>query len=77
VNTTHLKCPKCGGEFDFEEASVVKRPGMNAMATIRYNGREMPVHVVGIFSVRYIHCPHCGKRSKFNVKTNPYQGIGV
>jgi len=50
---------------------------MNAMATVRYNGGEMPVHVMGIFSIRYIHCPHCGKRSKFNVKTTPYQGIGV
>ena len=76
MNITHLKCPKCGGEFDFNESSLVRRPGMNPMATIRYNGHEMPVHVFGIFSIRNIHCPHCGKRSKFNVKTSSYQGIG-
>ena len=47
MNTTHLKCPKCDGEFDFEEPSIVKRPGISAMATIKYNGHEMPVHVTG------------------------------
>jgi hypothetical protein len=76
MNITHLKCLKCGGEFDFGEPSIVKRPGLSAMATVRYNGREIPVHVMDIFSARYIHCPHRGKRSKFNAKNNPYRGIG-
>jgi ribosomal protein L37E len=74
LNISHLKCPKCGGEFDFEEQSHL-RPG-SAMSTLIYDGRKMSVHAMGYYSVRYIHCPHCGKRSKFNVQNGRGFGVG-
>ena len=38
MNTAGLKCLNCGGEFDFEEKSIL-RPG-STMSTIVYDKRE-------------------------------------
>ncbi|MGD0644595.1 MAG: hypothetical protein ABSA75_06795 [Candidatus Bathyarchaeia archaeon] len=66
---THLTCPNCGGEFDFEEMSHF-RP-MGNYATAIYDGHKLATYVTGFFDTRAFNCPHCGKLSKFNVKSNP------
>ena len=47
--TTHLKCAKCGGEFDFEEIPHL-RPG-SAYSTVTYDGHKLATRAFGFFGV--------------------------
>ena len=65
----YMKCPKCDGEFDFEEMTGF-RP-MGNYVTLAYDGHKLATYRTGYFGKLSFNCPHYGKRSKFNVASNP------
>jgi transposase-like protein len=72
LKVTHLTCPKCGRNFDVENEGypTVSRAGIRTFNTVAvsvvYDGHRMPVHPTWFFGYK-IHCPHCGKTSRYDV----------
>ncbi len=72
LRVTHLKCPKCGRQFDVEVEGhpLVSRSGTRTMNVsdvfVVYDEHRLAIHPTWFFGYR-IHCPYCGKTSKYDI----------
>ena len=72
MRVTHLKCPKCGRDFDVEVESYPVLSGAGTQTThvvgisVVYDDHRLAIHPTWFFGYK-IRCPYCGKTSKYDV----------